>query len=260
MEEASGDRVDVINGVHWPPAYDLLGLFPDTPPLDSAPGKVNDGIHFLQYRSGGRRLITSNLTSLAYGGGGFDFCFWIKFAAFGAAYVNPDDSADYGGSSGRVELDYTLTNAPSEGSAQLRLLFTATDDRFYDGINFGVLSINGGAGLTDDVAFTPWVADTWHFIRWFFTGGSYPTGGRSGLQIDNGSVHLTSSTIFLPAYTKAALQFNQSGNDYLGEFGDPTAIAEEFVLDEFALAKGHVLSTAQASYLYNAGAGRTWPF
>ncbi len=259
MEEASGDRIDVIQSVHLTPAYDLLVLFPETPAIDSDTGKVNDGVHFKQY-VGGRRLSKAAVTTLAYSGGGFDFSFWIKFSAFGASYVDPEDPDVFDGAAGQVEMNYDLTNSPSEGSATCRLKFTTTDGRYYDNLNFGITDIGGGGGLTDDVALTP-VADTWYFIRWFFTGGSYPTGGKCGLQINNGAIHLTSSNIFLPSYTKASLRINQAGNTGTNPiFGDPTAVAEEFIMDELAFAKGHYLSSAEASYLYNSGAGRTYPF
>jgi hypothetical protein len=89
------------------------------------------------------------------------------------------------------------------------------------------------------------VGGGWHFFHFFFDPGSLDF----GFSIDNGSKHYSGMGPFTWVATP-------SGYIELFQVGSSS---EDVYIDELGFKFDKILTDAQVTYLYNGGAGRTWP-
>jgi len=226
MEEASGDRVDVIHGLHFVP----VGAF------SNIAGKVGNALYYVQ-SSVSHSIATQANNSLRITSLGFSMVFWVNFKVF-PVWFGGDDS-------GAPSLRLFLINLPSAFTTQLRFGSPEPGSSWL-----------GGAGGALDVAPVPLV-DTWYFVHWFMGSDLRP-----GYQINNGAETLMDPiTISGDSSGGAFLRYTIDTNPALDpDTGDPDAVAEEIIIDEVAFFPSHKLTAAELLYLYNSGAGRTYPF
>lgn len=85
----------------------------------------------------------------------------------------------------------------------------------------------------------------WHFFHLYFD----PVSQKIGISIDNGAPTLTGVAVSWPASAKSVWDF----------FGPLVSFGVDVVWDEIGLKLDRKLTSAEQTFLYHSGAGRTWP-
>jgi hypothetical protein len=103
---------------------------------------------------------------------------------------------------------------------------------------------NDSNGLFNDLYFTV-TLHAWHFLHMFYD----HTVQKVGWSIDNGTETLDGTGIFF------------SNTNPFGDLGSdgPANFTFDTTLDETGLKLSRKLTAGEVAYLYNNGAGRTWP-
>ncbi len=240
MEEAGNlDRVDAIQGLHLVSngAAVITG---------SAPGRVNDGVHYLQDTLSQR--LSGAASVLMVNARTFEMCFWIKWSVFG---VRVD------GAFNSNQILWQPDNTPNPGSLTIFIKFVQTVSQPGDTGHVATIDFGLSVSNITTVTFEP-ALDTWYFVRFFFTPDVSTSVGHFGVQINNGAIQLSPLTSTIANYAKGSLSIQQVSNVKIGV--DPDAVAADFVIDELMFQKGSNLTAPEVNYLYNSGAGRTYPF
>ena len=217
MEEVSGARVDVIGGLQ------LLENTIGTGAIGTGPGRIAMGAICSADTFGSANLsLPAPDPAFAYGGGGFEFCGWLRFDNFTNGdvvqfYYQGDTVANIVRLSAIVaSSQWQLFCAGTTGGAEV----------FFQGgpINAGQL----------------------YFWRVFFDEAS----GKFGFQIDNGPVNLSVGT-----YTLAP---QGTGDIVLLTVTSAPGEVLSAMWDEVARFEPN-LTPEQLALIYNGGAGTTWP-
>lgn len=120
---------------------------------------------------------------------------------------------------------------------EIALKFTGTFGAY-------VTCMDDGEAHSEDLTVVM-IAGTWYFFHLFYNG----TLNKMGYQIDNGAATYASFTPTITAATAGMVSLFQQG----------TGTPNDFLVDETIVRVDTMFTAAQLAYLYNAGAGRTWP-
>lgn len=196
----------------------------DNNTVPGAAGKVGNGAQFTLANS--ESLSSASVVSLQMGSGqDFTLATWVKLATKATDQALIVKATDVSGAAGiEYVLQYKLAN-----------------DRFNALVSNGSATANQLADTLGAVS-----VDTWYFVvAWLDAGTSL------NIQVNNG----TADTLGTAVYAQAA-----AGGFALGRNGGDVTIPHYLngMLDEAAIWK-RILTAAERTFLYNAGAGRTWP-
>ena len=152
----------------------------------------------------------------------------IGFSVFGWCKINA------------LDIRFASINYNSVGHGSMELSFSSTSEffRVYDDATSGQNELIGVPGTNLPVG-------AWFSFHMFYDG----TAGKFGIQINNGAASFAAFTPVITPATAGALQFYILGN----------AACTTYQADEVLVRLDNRLTQAQCDYLYNGGAGRTWP-
>lgn len=194
-------------------------------------GKQGRGINFPD-PAGGDLLSMAAMTGLlAYGGGGISIVHWFSVNSLG--YQNPLGyfewiGAEAGGRIGNVT--FKAMPVLAGGFVELRVASPSDELR---------TPVSGGPQPD-----FPWTDGEWHMLAVIYDDAA----GVVKWSVDAGA--WTSSetvTWAVPPCDSGSIQFLR-----------PT-LSDSLGVDECGIWLGHALSDANVAYLFNGGAGRTWP-
>jgi hypothetical protein len=219
--EASGNRVDVVNGVELVPTNEIH--------MVQADAKVAKGLSFVPNINATVIIQSAHTEALAYAGGGFDCMFWLKINAYGAS---------------------------SQVLAPNLRFYDAGDvllsSFFFDAFNASIAKVSINSGGDSDELPSPLIpaAGDWHCFRVFYDGSD----NQIGIQVDNGAVVKSgySLTTPMPAAAKG-----QCGVWHLGSGGGGSQ--DNFLVDEFVLRINGLFTVDEVTSYFASGAGRTYP-
>lgn len=225
LNEASGNRVDSVQGIQWIPQAPVGGPF--TSLLSDGAALFINGLRLTgSGGSGDGRIFTNDEPGLATTGTGMSIAGWFR--------VNGTPA----GGDVLPQLILSADTMLTSGNISLQLCSGYTN-------NNGIV---GGSDVNSNSASLPFAFTTgiWNFfcivydsfaqvIRFQLNGGVQTSFG-SGMQYPastTGSLRLFCASIF------------SSGMDVQ--------------YDEIAISVNGAFSSSQIAYLYNGGAGRSWP-
>lgn len=227
-ESLTFNRVDQVDG-------SLFDFFAETAPgfISNTGGRVGNGLLFNVVDPTGNATVamaTNSTPGVFNKDIGWTMTFWVRWSA--------------------IEANNWL-RFPS--------MYTGPSGWFQGMILYnGVLSAGIGADLqyslpTDAVvsqAFNPVLGD-WYFFRLVYNGAT----GKMGVSINDGPLNYSATTYFFAAaITVTSIMF--ACNPYFGGF----AAADVVTIDEFGIFWNKILTDDETAYLYNSGAGRTYPY
>lgn len=244
MEESLlADRVDSVESLHAPAVAQSVSWADHTATaigIDSGSGLFGNGCRMAKglqntWINGGfigpfttiGRVQVSNSTSLRQDGTGLSFCFWLK--------VNVLNTVP-------VFIEYI-----KNGSFKTTLEFTNTYCR----------CVVNDTGLvhSENISLPIPTLGAWTFYELYHD----PVTGKMGAVINNSTDYPSSFTPVIAASVNGT--FTVVMNSTSGAFNSTfdATDAQDFIVDEVLIRMDSRLTVAQRAYLYNAGAGRTWP-
>lgn len=93
--------------------------------------------------------------------------------------------------------------------------------------------------------YIPMTLGVWHFFHLYYD----PVAHQVGISFDNGA----------PTLTGVGVSFTPNAANVWDFFGPLVFAGADVTWDEIGLKLDRKLTSAEQTYLYNAGAGRTWP-
>ena len=166
---------------------------------------------------------TLNVAGLAYdGASGFSLFGWVKINVEELCGVGPKIYLNIDGSN---DIEIEFANNANAGNA-----FASW---------FSNPEIGPNGDMFDDVT-----VGVWQFFHLFYD----PLLTKIGFSVNNGANQYSAAGIVFPASATGSFQF-----------GSLTAITIDVTFDEIGVKMDDMLTAAEVTYLYNAGAGRTWP-
>lgn len=239
MDEAPASIVDAINGELLSiPSFSFGEYLHDnvagkvgTTALRLLQGFAVGGVNF-----GNCQASAQGSPGLVYTGTGFTLTSWVKVLS-----TFPDGSnANYG-----LFMSYLMSKA-SDGDSPWAFVLRYIPN---SGTLIFALTSNNGlvTELSGSIAYTP--SFDWEFFRVWYDA----TDGMLRLKINEGATQTATGTYFI-----AGAPHDDGTMDTEAIVGSADGIID-YAIDEFSLYT-YVLSTAEASYLYNSGAGRAYPF
>lgn len=244
MEETGfADRVDMVSSIHLTPRAECTGpsnaFVSGGLGIAAQPALYGNGFRIAkglpnQYILTGTYTTEAFLGMLSFnalmyhGGIGFSFCFWLK--------VNLLNTINASISYGRTP--YILSSVIfNSASCIARLRDTNTH--------------------TEDVAIPIPTAGVWTFYELFYDSSL----AKMGCRINNTTDYFAS---FVPVFSPSP-----NGSFGIAQNGFPFSVftnpphdatdVQDFTTDEVLIRMDARLTVAQRAYLYNGGAGRTWP-
>lgn len=218
----SADRVDSVASVH---------LIPNVTPsaFNSAPGKFANGFGFEENGSGDFQNfnpIVGEPTLRIQSSNGWSVFLWFKINSWGLFWAT------------EPLIDFTQIGSPAELRIQT------------DSFAAHQLDIFGSDDLHNSFSPTPFspTLATWYFLHVFFD----PILGQVGYSINNGAAVMDVTPMVFGARAAGNLQLFEA-------WGAGTTGNIDVVIDEMGFKLDRNLTPAEVSFLYNSGAGRTWP-
>lgn len=225
-ESGYGNRVDSVAGLTLTPAPHIGGGYVS---LTSAAGKFSNAVRFenivpipgdLQQAVG--PSVGPYLSQLAHDGNGFSLCFWIKINVLGdrVGYVLYFSQIQRGD----ISLMFSMYG----------MWVRCLDN---DGINSEDVPIVLSTGI-------------WYFVHLFHDA----TLSKMGFSVNNGAETYASFTPTISSAVSGMVSLYQ-----LGTWGGTGIGPNDYLVDETIVRLDSKFTAAQLAYLYNGGAGRTWP-
>ena len=178
------------------------------------------------YYTTARVEVTNN--ALFQDGNGFSFCFWLKVNSLNTlpAYIEYTKAGFF-----RVNLAFTNAYAKCQA--------------------------NTGLSNSEEIALPIPTVGAWTFYECYHD----KVTGKMGVVINNGTDYPASYTPTILATVNGTFTIVTSTTDGLEPYNSTfdATNAQDFIVDEVLIRMDARLSVAQRAYLYNAGAGRTWP-
>ena len=173
-----------------------------------------------------------------------DVCFWLKINSF--THYQPGSRPSFWIFQWADNNSFN-SNPTTDGPLYWPFGFQLGID---DGVVFAVRQFDlfGGHSWLPGT-FTA-VLGTWYFIRVFWD----PSDGKVGFQVDDGAIS-KSPTVTAPHFNGSnygQICIGAGSNDLSGDIGS-------FDIDELCANFKGGFTDAQCTWLYNAGAGKTWP-
>lgn len=227
MEEAGigVNKVDKVNGVALTPQV-AAGF--DSTGYNGGPGFIGNGLQSLESGSGNRLWNNPASPFLAITGNlGWSICMWIQV-------LNWDEFSS--------NLDILWLNGVSQ-SIEIH------KHPFVTGFDF-LISDNAGHPFLSPANFNP-VLGVWYFLHVFYD----PVLTQVGYQVNLGAAVLDPTVgVAFGQPQPGQLRITQNWQNSLG---GPGTVAT--IIDEVAMKLSRILTPSEVAYLYNGGAGRTWP-
>lgn len=176
MEEAAGDRIDAVNGIHLP-------LVSGSPAATRVAGKIAFGMNFTQATAHSPLYETAPNAKFAYQAKGFDQYCWVAVGVAGQTFFF---------------CDYLI----GAGVEEFYLQF-ATGTIEMNSINFGPLG---------SIGFPVVPLNTYHLVRFYYN----PTTSKVGIQIDNGpktEVNYPGGVLAVQPFGAVALEASTGAGD-----------------------------------------------
>lgn len=223
-ESGYGNRVDSVAGLTLTAAPHIGGGYVS---LTSDAGKFSNAVRFQNIHPVPGDLqqavgpsVGPYLNQLAHDANGFSLCFWIKISLLG-------DGVGY--------VDYLSQLQRGE----IALMFS----------KFGmwVRCKDNNEVNNEDVPIVL-STGTWYFIHLFHD----TTLNKMGFSVNNGAETYASFTPTITAAVSGMVALYQSG--FFSVLGP-----NDYLVDETIVRLDSKFTAAQLAYLYNGGAGRTWP-
>ncbi len=227
MEELVGNRVDEVEGVSLPVAG-------DTSPGNNSgrvvqvadPGLYGNGLHFSFNNPGWlQSFVGSSLGyfgDLKQDGNGFSVCVWLKINSLGNRFAT---IGYFGGQPNPNHIDC-----------------------FYHFLSGTTLFRTGdAAGNSENLAVAAPPIGSWFMLHLFYD----PTVANFGFSINNGAETYSGYSPVMAANLEGLVQAFQLGTTGF--------TPNDWQCDEMLVRLDARLTPAQLTYLYNGGAGRTWP-
>lgn len=101
------------------------------------------------------------------------------------------------------------------------------------------------AGFQSVQTYLPISVGAWHFFHLYYD----PVAQQVGISFDNGA----------PTLTGVGVSFTVAATGLLNFFGPAAGSGVDAIWDEIGIKFDRKLTSAEQTYLYNSGAGRTWP-
>lgn len=195
-------------------------------------GVVNNGFGLIDVTPAASALLWNNPVSpiINFNGSGISFAFWLKW---NESFVGTDSVA---------YLAYQFVIGPDTYQLQLvRHNFTASND-------WQLILSRGATTLAATVTYNPAI-DTWHFFVIDYDADA------ETISIEINRTDFDEQPVGAPSPGASA-----SGRILVAASAGPLGISRQSIsVDELAVFDG-VLSEESRDYLYNSGAGRTYPF
>lgn len=172
-----------------------------------------------------KAISIADNAALSLGAGvAFEFWGWVKITTGLGLFQHLYLISKSGGTQAEYGIELTKPDANTRLAVNLR-----------KADNSGSVSITHTTNLAND---------TWYFFSVYHD----PTTDLSGVAINNG------------AFETAANTWDVNNSNGAFSLGGSSAGTGRATLDEVGFTKERVLTTAERTALYNAGAGRTYPF
>lgn len=227
LEEGSGNFVDEVHAVEIDDAFQNPGNGSGNVIGDRVPGLFGNGVRLYWKGPGGGALGNFQMTVGDTNANTADLALPATVNGFSmACWLKVDSLGTSYGSVGYV----------STGSLSMMLNFAA-------GIGFYFRWTD--TSHTEDLTVTSPTLGTWFFLHLFYDA----TQTRFGYSIDNGAEILgTYAPTLVPSV---------KGGVFAWQLGLTTP--NDYTVDEIALRLDTRFTPTEVTYLYNSGAGRTWP-
>jgi hypothetical protein len=189
---------------------------------DHAAGLYSNALKLTTGTAQAMRVTTSS-TDLAYSSGdSISLSWWTYYETSPATVIAP------------VEL--SLKNAGDSNIGYIGVDMS--------GGNFSAWVWDNGAGFEEITSNPSLATDTWHHWALTYDGAT----GLLQLRVDGSVIGATSVAVTLPTSPKARVRI------------EPGATSATTRWEEMGVWMDHKLTTGQATWLNNSGAGRTYPF
>lgn len=196
--------------------------------ITGAPALFNNGLAFIEAATFSSYDSGTDPQLKIQGAAGYSFWGWFKVLDWP---VFPSYSVE-------KQFRFHNTLGPSIDN-------TMVWDSFNKHVEF---TFNDNAFNTYNLAdFVP-VTGTWYFFHMFFD----PVSTKVGYSINNGANVLGPAGAAYVANTNGIITLSQT-------WALPDTATNALLLDEFGVNLSRILTPAEVTFLYNAGAGRTWP-
>lgn len=202
-----------------------------TPPLQNVSGFIGDGLGYLMEGSfAGTQTASPDTRVDIQSVNGWSIFFWFKVVTWS---TNPLPYSNY------PDVQWTFANT-SELDIQVgdfgvqEVLFNLVDDN---------------SNTYNPANFSP-ALGTWYFLHFFYD----PVSQKVGYSINNGSAVVAAGPppSFTPGLGGGFLEFFQ-------RWPNPDTANTGIIVDEFGMKLSRILTPSEVAFLYNSGAGRTWP-
>jgi concanavalin A-like lectin/glucanase superfamily protein len=209
----------------------IQGVNVDTILPNSAAGIVGGGFEFVANINSSISVLTQDVTEAAYTAGqDMSLTSWFKVTAA------PDNNDRY------------LIHTYRGKTAGLLRNKIEAEIGIFGGQTYLRISTSNGT-VADDVTIQPYIFDSdWHHIVTIYEAAT----GLAHCYID--TILVASTTVSVPFITQP------EGQVGLWQLGAANGCVMEVVMDEFGVFFDALLSAGQIGFLFNSGAGRTYPF
>ncbi len=196
--------------------------------IDSKPGLYGNSVHFYSFNPGGisgGTLHNSPYVNLPTNNVGFSVAGW-----FNILHLTPDYSS----------VGFGFRDSVSSDMAQAALSFGT-------GTASALQIIDRGGQYFNTPVSAPFPIGEWAFFHMFWDVCSK----QAGYSINDGPEVLSGSNLVLGSFDEYWLEF--------ADWSYAPEVPTEILYDEVIVSLGGKLKPTHLSYLYNSGAGRTWP-
>lgn len=239
LDEAAGNRVDKVHAINLTPGGGGL--------ITAQPALFSNGLGFAEKGAGVSNLatpVTANLRIQT--NNGWSWCFWFKVQDWAPPVPAPWNQSPTllwaGGATFAITVIWDPVDTAlfcQDGSVPNSVGFQFSDNN---------LNLYCGVPLVVAIG-------AWNFAHVFYD----PVAAQCGYQINNG-VRINapqgsgppSAPLFAGPSANANLIFSQNWR-----LADTTNIP--VIVDEMLFKLSRVLTPTEVAFLYNGGAGRTWP-
>lgn len=237
MQEAGyADRVDSVVGLHL--RIDLVTPGFGVYDIGDGPGLYGNGLRFMTGTNGSVFLGTLDpYSQLRCDGLGFSICGWFNISAW------PPITFPFPGQPTGLRIGYISYNS---GSPLLMSELALGTDTFGHPVA-QIIMTNGPQADNPSIPIP--TAGDWHFFHMFLDNVLH----KMGFEIDGGAPTYASFTPIMPP----AIPCSDQGKVVV--FQDVGGVILPSVVDEIAVRLDKRFTPAQVAYLYNGGAGQTWP-